>query len=192
MSRVEVLELAALGESFLLIIGIIWLSIRQQLGLLWVPPESFIWGAVLAIPFLLVGCLIYFWPPLEHPELVRLRRTFVEPLVGGLTIPDMIFIAIASGVAEEVLFRGALFFELRYWFGSTAAILLSGAVFAYAHFIGNVREFKVALGIYFVFGVFLGSLMATLNDLGALMALHATHNFVTMLFVRYSLRGQRI
>jgi membrane protease YdiL (CAAX protease family) len=98
-------------------------------------------------------------------------HTSFRDLLGPLTAREIVILAIASSIGEELLFRGALMPWLGVW--------LQGVVFALLH-VGPGRRFlpwtisALALGIAF------GLLAQWTGNLGAPIAAHFTINFLNL------------
>src|SRR5262245_4221994 len=95
-------------------------------------------------------------------------------LLGPLTGREILILALASSVGEELLFRGALLPWVGVW--------IQGVVFAVLH-IGPGRRFlpwtASALGL----GIALGLLTQWTGNLGGPIAAHFTINFVNLRFI---------
>ncbi len=100
----------------------------------------------------------------------ELARAMAEAL-GPISIPDAILLACASGLAEEMFFRGAL--QPRV--GLVAASLLFGVV----HFVPR-REFLPWTGFALVVGFGLGALYDATGNLLAPVVAHTVVNGVNL------------
>ena len=113
------------------------------------------------------------WPPL-----VRLRE-LVESVIGqlfrGAPWWGLALVAIAAGVGEELLFRGALQPLAERWLGATAGLILASIVFGALH-AASATYFILATGV----GLYLGWLAQHFNDLVAPIAVHAAYDFVAL------------
>jgi membrane protease YdiL (CAAX protease family) len=107
----------------------------------------------------------------------NLARAMAEAL-GPISTPNAILLAFASGLAEEMFFRGAMQPRL----GFVAASLLFGAV----HFVPR-REFLPWTGFALVVGFALGGVFVYTGNLIAPVIAHITVNAVNlpMLVSRY-------
>jgi len=101
----------------------------------------------------------------------RELHTSFRDLLGPLTGREIVILAIASSIGEELLFRGALL----PWFG----VWWQGLVFALLH-VGPGRRFlpwtASALGL----GIAFGGLAVWTGNLGAPIAAHFTINFLNL------------
>jgi hypothetical protein len=100
-------------------------------------------------------------------------------------------IAILSGFAEELLFRGALNTVLEQRAGVLVAALVTSALFAAVHFIGLFKRFGGMIPLYTAVGLYLWLLHYELNSLTAVMVTHGVYNFVAIVLIRYTVRRQK-
>jgi membrane protease YdiL (CAAX protease family) len=92
-------------------------------------------------------------------------------LLGPLTGREIVILAAASSIGEELLFRGALL----PWFG----VWLQAAIFAGLH-VGPGRRFLAWTASAFVLGVAFGELALETGSLGGPIAAHFTINFLNL------------
>ncbi|HZG62561.1 MAG TPA: CPBP family intramembrane glutamic endopeptidase [Rubrobacteraceae bacterium] len=114
------------------------------------------------------------------PALRNLSDELAPVLVDGSRRRDLVLVSAASGIGEEVLFRGAL----QPILGLVLASLLFGAMH-----VGRDRRYLIwtlwALGAGFLFGflyIWTGSLLAPISA-------HVIHNAATLLLWRRSRRS---
>jgi uncharacterized protein len=94
-----------------------------------------------------------------------------EPWLFALALPG---VALAVPIAEEVIFRGALFSALRNsWFGKTGAVVLSAATWALVHAFAAPWLFVF---IIFIMGLALGWLLLRFGSLTVTIVCHACWN----------------
>jgi uncharacterized protein len=99
-----------------------------------------------------------------------------EPMLFALALPG---IAVATPIAEELTFRGAIFSALRHsWFGKTGAVLLTSAGWAIIHGLGAPWLFVFVI---FLMGIVLGILLLRTGSLAVTIACHACWNLFTTL-----------
>ena len=103
----------------------------------------------------------------------RLHNSFKDVL-GPLTTRDIITLAAASSIGEEVLFRGALMPWLGLW--------VQAAVFACLH-VGPGKRFVPWTAMAFAMGVGFGLLAQVTGNLGAPIAAHFMINFLNLKFI---------
>jgi membrane protease YdiL (CAAX protease family) len=123
----------------------------------------------------------------DAPALRTLSRKLRE-LLRGLTSRQAIVLALASGVGEELLFRGVLFEELLPRVGSTWTLLVTSALFGAAH-VGRDRRLLVWTVLSFAIGLLLGLLRLLTGALLAPIALHVAVNGLNLLVESWDQRA---
>jgi membrane protease YdiL (CAAX protease family) len=98
-------------------------------------------------------------------------HTSFKDLLGTLTFREIVILALASSIGEELLFRGALL----PWFG----VWIQAAVFAALH-IGPGRRFLPWTLSALALGVAFGWLATWTGNLGGPIAAHFTINFLNL------------
>ncbi|MBA3482069.1 MAG: CPBP family intramembrane metalloprotease [Pirellulales bacterium] len=119
------------------------------------------------------------WQPLVE------LRTQVEQLVGelfrGVSWLGLAAVAIAAGVGEELLFRGALQPLAERWWGLAAGLVAVSLLFGLVHAVSPA---------YFLFativGFYLGWLSAFFDDLVAPIVVHAAYDFAALQVLRHA------
>jgi len=189
--RLVVVRLAIISEGLILAVGGAWIALADLSVPVGLNLPALAAGVGAVVPLLLLNALI-FHPrsggPWSHPVFGRFRREIIEPLCRELTPPAAGIVAITSGVAEEVLFRGALLTALIPPLGAPVAVLVSSVLFAWVHFVTGAREFLPVLLVYIGFGVVLGVIYLTAGGLAPVIVTHALYNFITILLIRRDLR----
>jgi membrane protease YdiL (CAAX protease family) len=147
------------------------------------PSSSDVWlrSLVASLPMLL---LLTFLTRSEWRPVAELRRQ-VEPLVGelfrGVSWLGLAVVAIAAGVGEEILFRGALQPMAERWWGAVAGLVLVSVLFGALH---------AASWAYFVLatlvGFYLGWLAREFDDLTTPIFVHAAYDFTALVVLRTS------
>ena len=85
--------------------------------------------------------------------------------------------ALASGVPEEIIFRGLLFRLLEKWLGSWWAIGISSIAFGAAHLGNSNATWFAAVAIALEAGIMLAAIFMITRRLWAAIGLHAAWNF---------------
>jgi membrane protease YdiL (CAAX protease family) len=85
--------------------------------------------------------------------------------------------AISSGVFEEVLFRGVLFFSAEKWFGTWVALAVSSLVFGLSHMANPQATLEGALFIAVEAGILLGAAVVLTRKLWLGIGFHAAWNY---------------
>jgi membrane protease YdiL (CAAX protease family) len=110
----------------------------------------------------------------RHFQWARDLHTSFRDLLGPLTAREIVILALASAIGEELLFRGALL----PWFG----LWLQAAVFAALH-IGPGRRFLPWTLSAFVLGLAFGALAKWTGNLGGPIAAHFAINFLNLRYI---------
>jgi membrane protease YdiL (CAAX protease family) len=104
----------------------------------------------------------------------RTLHASFRDLLGPLTGRDILIIALASSLGEELLFRGALLPWLGLW--------PQTAIFALLH-VGPGKRFAPWTVSAIVLGAVFGELAIRTGSLGAPIAAHFTINFLNLRFI---------
>lgn len=107
----------------------------------------------------------------RHFQWARDLHTSFRDLLGPLTTREILILALASSIGEELLFRGALLPWLGVW--------VQGIVFAALH-IGPGRRFLPWTASALVLGVAFGFLAQWTGNLGGPIAAHFAINFLNL------------
>lgn len=110
----------------------------------------------------------------RHWQWARDLHTSFRDLLGPLSRREIIVLAVASSVGEELLFRGALLPWFGNWFQAIA--------FAALH-IGPGRRFAPWTVSALLLGAAFGQLALITGNLGAPIAAHFTINFVNLRYI---------
>ncbi len=138
------------------------------------------WRSVVALaPMLglLAAAMRSRWAPL-----VRLRLLvgeLVREFFGAARWWELLAVAIAAGVGEELLFRGALQPLAIRWLGPLTGLIAASVVFGALH-AASTTYFVVAT----LMGLYLGWLAQTYNDLVAPMFVHAAYDWAALAMLR--------
>ncbi|HXT21249.1 MAG TPA: CPBP family intramembrane glutamic endopeptidase [Thermoanaerobaculia bacterium] len=176
----ELFRLAAWVYLVLAIAGLAWIG-WQRHGIpaaLFLPAPPRWWIDPLAGVAAAAALLLAWWAVHRLPLARRLETTLRERL-GPLTLAEAYGLALLSGIAEEVFFRGAL----QAAWGYAAATVL----FALLHS-GRGREMLLWTASALAAGVLLGALVLWRGTLFAAIVAHALVNAVQLrrLLVRSS------
>ena len=102
-----------------------------------------------------------------------LHRDF-RALLGDVSSREIVILAAASAIGEEILFRGAL----QPWLG----LLPQAALFALLH-VGPGRRFLIWTAWALVMGVAFGAMVELTGDLGGAIVAHFTINFLNLHYI---------
>lgn len=138
-------------------------------------------GAALTLMLLMLAVLMRStWQPI-----VQLRRqvtVLVEQMFRDASWPALLAVAVAAGVGEELLFRGALQPLAVRWTGPVAGVAIVSVIFGLLHAV-SWAYFIAATAI----GLLLGWLAEAYQDLTAPIFAHAVYDFVALVVL---LRGK--
>ena len=110
----------------------------------------------------------------RHLEWARRLHLDFRAILGELSGREILVLALASSVGEELLFRGALMPWLGIW--------PQALIFAVLHF-GPGRRFLPWTASAFVVGLSFGYLVQWTGDLGAPIVAHFLINFLNLRFI---------
>lgn len=120
------------------------------------------------------------WRPLA--ELRRQVTALVGEMFGGASWPALLAVAVAAGVGEELLFRGALQPLAVRWTNPVVGVAIVSVVFGLLHAV-SWTYFILATAI----GLYLGWLAEAYQDLTAPIFVHGAYDFVAlMVLVRWA------
>lgn len=184
-TRTTLLAAALLSEGLIIVVAcaILWAtatSVNLSISL----SQSAL-GVIAALPLLGLNHILWVWS-LGHPRSVfaRFSSEVILPLCARISPALAILIAILSGFAEELLFRGALNQVLEQAGGALFAAAVSSALFSYVHFIGNLKRFGGMLPLYTVVGLYLWVVVEVTGSLVAAMITHGLYNFLAIVTIR--------
>ncbi len=163
--------------------AVVWASVRGQTniwraGTLDEPP--YFWGGLSA--GVALGLVIVFLSRLavHRFEWARALHREFRALLSPLTDVEIVVLALASSLGEEMFFRGALMPVVGIW--------ISSAVFALLHIGPRLRYLPWTFGS-FVAGVLFSQLFLWSGDLTGPVVAHFTVNFLNLRHVaHYELR----
>ena len=178
-TAVELLRLALAGEALLVLLALGWARYRglplEAGSGPWVRDAAA--GLLAAAAFAGANYwLLRHAPPLRAVRAVRrVYRDILKPLFAEIGVREVVVIAIAAGVGEELLFRGALQPEI----GLVPASLVFGAL----HTGGRGT---LAFGCWVaVMGAALGWLAVATGGLLAPIVAHALYDAAALVYIRW-------
>lgn len=160
------------------LVGFFWHAVDQGVNDVWrVDPDQ---GLLLLLTTPLLGVLfgigtvkVFRWLETRMVWLPELHREF-RALLGRPSVGELVLLAAASSIGEEVLFRGAM---LDAW-----GIWISSAVFALLHVPPKRVLWPWTLSA-FVLGVCLAAMTWWTGNLGAAIAAHFVINVVNLHYI---------
>lgn len=156
---------ALLGVGF--IVRRDWSAVGERLGLGWPSGQDLIggfrWMILLVVLQSCIG-VISFW---LNPDQAQTQEEINTLLMGNIdTVGKWLILALATGISEELLFRGAM--------QPVLGLLPTALIFALAHF---QYGFSLATVTIFLIGLVLGQIRQRQNTSTAIF-IHVTYNFV--------------
>jgi membrane protease YdiL (CAAX protease family) len=185
-STQTILATAIITEGILLIVSYIVAGLFEA-HLVWgVSGETTLIGVGAALPLLFGNDLLWRWSS-KHPYSVyaRFSREVIVPLCRNVSVSVACVLALLSGFCEEIFFRGVLNQAITLRLGLVSAAILSSFLFAYIHFIGQVRRFGGMLPLYTAIGVYLWCINALTGSLWSVALTHVVYNFVAIVWIRW-------
>lgn len=183
-----VLQAAFLTESLLLIAALSWAYLRE-IALPVTPDASTLRqgflasGPLLVFNFAVFGILANQGP--RYKLYRRFREEVVRPICRNLTPLQALFIALLSGISEEIFFRGVLNQEFAQFLTPLGGAALGSLIFAYIHFIGAAKLFAPVVLFYFLFGLYFSYLTVSSGSLVPAIIAHILNNFLAVILLRY-------
>lgn len=181
----RVLTAALISEGILLILALLGQG-AFSLPIRWnASPFSLMLGVLLTIPALASNHLLWRYS-LKHADSAysRFSREVILPLCSQVTTPVAIVVAILSGICEEWFFRGTLNALCARYVGELASCIVTSALFAAIHFIGNFKRFGAMIPLYTLMGAYLWFAQHVSDSLAAAALLHGLYNFTVIMLVR--------
>ena len=144
-----------------------WPAVQQRLGLVWPSVPNLIggfrWMIILVVMQSCIGGISF----LLNPQQAQTQADINTLLMGNIdTVGEWLILALATGISEEILFRGAL--------QPVLGLLPTALIFALAHF---QYGFTLATATIFLIGLVLGQIRQRQNTSTAIF-IHVTYNFV--------------
>lgn len=188
LPRRDVLRMAIITESLLALLATVWIwAFSLELGVDF-SVDGLLHGVLAALPLLALNIFTFSRLSREDspwPIYNRFKRSVVFPICGDLTVCSALLLALASGLAEELLFRGALQTQFALWTTPVGGAIVSSALFSYVHFIGSMRQYWQLALFYLFFGLYFAALLIGTGNLLVPTVTHAFYNFVVILYLRY-------
>ncbi|GAK59271.1 abortive infection protein [Candidatus Vecturithrix granuli] len=169
--RVFLLEGGLLGVALL---WAFWQDIPLYAALI---PSMIAWiqGIFLGFLFLIFNYAVIEWGARYSKILYTLKRLIesdVSPLFRHIDVHTVVVIALMSGVAEEIFFRGVLQAQFGIW--------ITSAVFGLAHI---WKKTAIVYGMYVaLMGLVFGSIYECSGNLWVPILAHVVNNLIAILY----------
>jgi membrane protease YdiL (CAAX protease family) len=176
-SRRRIIALAIVFEASLLLVAQLvgWLLGVAPLADLHVQLEAAAIGLLATLPPLALMLALANTPWEPFRRLMRELDENLLPFFRHCSPMELALIALAAGLGEEALFRGAVQAGLGDLLTPTAGLVVASVVFGLAHFI--TRTYAVLAGLI---GLYLGALLLVFQNLLIPIVVHATYDFVAL------------
>ncbi len=141
-------------------------------------PRALSDGALAALPMVLLLLAGLRWP---YGPLARIKEIFDEtiaPLLHGRPTSDLVLLALAAGIGEELLFRGVIQGALEHQCGVPLSLFLTAVFFGALHPIS--LTYIVIAGLL---GAYLGAVWIGTGNLLTVMVAHALYDFIALLLL---------
>ncbi len=188
-SRSVILLAALITEGLLIVVSYVIAGLCDIEVQFFHSSSDLLLGCLYAVPLLGMNKMVWQWS-LTHPEGVyaRFSREVVSPLCKQVRPPLALTLATLSGFGEELFFRGVLNGLLISRGGLLCAAVVSSFLFAYVHFIGQVKRFGGLLPLYTLVGLYLWLIHLYHGSLFMVMITHGVYNFVVIVALGTRLR----
>ena len=178
-SLVSIVVLALLTEGVLYGLYAAWAYWRAELLHPTFELRHLVLGLLATIPLcLLNGGLLYF---IRRTSAESKTREFIDqiikPLADELNVVAALFVSLAAGFCEELLFRRALFSECGF--------IVSSVLFSLMHFGPAVTTFRFLAVWYTGLGAYLALVLLVTDSIWPAVVAHACYDFIALLFMRY-------
>jgi len=178
LNRKNILKVLIYQELFLIFISFIWIYFKYgfvdisniPLSNMKIDLNSFLYGILLGLLILFISSIIIF----TYDPLKKNIKTINELIISKLNFSDIIIIALLSGFAEELFFRGLLQDKI--------GIIYSNIIFALLHILN--KDFLVYSLLTFVAGSILGNIYIYTNNLFIVIIAHIFNNLLAMILTK--------
>ena len=177
--RRRIVWLAIIFEASLLLVAqpVGWLLGVSPLASMEIRLEVALLGLLATLPPLGLMLLLTEVPWEPFRRLMRELDENLLPLFRNSTPLELALIALAAGVGEEALFRGAIQAGVGHLATPVVGLAVASVLFGLAHFI--TRTYALLAGLI---GLYLGVLLLLSDNLLVPIIVHATYDFVALSF----------
>ena len=181
--RTSIVALAVVFEAGIGVLALIlgWALAIPLVDQLLITPKTVAWGMAATVPMVVVLAILASmqWSPCR--KLLARVRDVAAPLFRDCSVWQLGIVALAAGMAEELLFRGVLQMEGTRIAGAATAIVLTSLVFGAMHALTPLY----AIFAGFV-SAYLGWLMVATDSLVPPIVAHAMYDWIALMYlVRY-------
>ena len=184
----RIVRLALIGEGLLALISVPWFFGEPERACFGWGAQELLWGIFGAVPLLLASFSLSMLTErtamlrrsLFGRRLLEFQEKYVRPLCLALSPSQAFIVGIASGLGEELFFRGLLTWCFLLLLPAELGILAINVIFAAVHFIGKLRHFAPLLLLYTVAGLYFSLLTQWSGSILTAIVCHALFNFVSI------------
>lgn len=181
--RGQALAVVVLACSFegglgLLALVIARLTGRPLLAYLSWDANAAVAGLMGSLPLGLIFVVCISWPVGPLRRIATLAREVIVPLFAPCTPLDLLVVAVAAGLGEELLFRGLLQQALTNWLGTWGSLVAASVVFGLFHPFTPTYVLLAALA-----GLVLGVLWLITGNLLAPVVAHGVYDWVALVYL---------
>jgi membrane protease YdiL (CAAX protease family) len=146
------------------------------------------WGLVATGPLIAALLLIERVPLEPLRQLCEMAREIIRSMFAGASALQLVAVAIAAGIGEELLFRGLVQAYLSRliggWLGVAIALVVASVLFGICHWLNTTYAVLAMLA-----GAYFGLLLAASGSIWTPVVAHAAYDFVALV---YLVRPQRL
>lgn len=178
--RLRIVGLAVLVEGGLAVLaaGLGELLDQPAAGLAHWRPADVALGVAACLPMLAGFFAAVRWPVGPLARIKAFSDDVVWPLFAPCTVLDLLLIAAAAGLGEEMLFRGLLQGVLARHFGAAAGLAAASVVFGLVHPITPAYAVLATL-----LGAYLGAWWMATDSLLVPVVAHAVYDAVALVYL---------
>jgi membrane protease YdiL (CAAX protease family) len=158
-----------------------WLLGVSPLATLGIRVDMAAFGLLATLPPLALMLLLASAPWEPFQRLMRELDESLLPLFRNSTPLELALIALAAGLGEEALFRGAIQAGLGQLATPVVGLVVASVLFGLVHFI--TRTYALLAGLI---GLYLGILFLVCDNILVPIVVHATYDFVALSFWLHS------
>jgi membrane protease YdiL (CAAX protease family) len=135
-------------------------------------------GILATLPMLGLFILGQSWPVGPFRAINQFLEEEVKPILSVCRWPDLVLIALAAGVGEEMLFRGVFQGALARWLGPGWGWGAASVLFGLLH---PITPGYIALAT--LLGAYLGALWIYTGNLLSVMVAHGVYDFLALVYL---------
>jgi uncharacterized protein len=184
----QILIATIISEGILVGLGIVITLFMFDNFMSWnLTPTTALVGGAMSIPPLIVNFFLWSYSKTHTNSIFyRFSSEVIIPLCISMNLFTIFVVAVTSGICEEFFFRGVLNNLFTAYVPSSISCVVTSFIFAFVHFIGNLKRYAAMLPLYFLMGCYLWLIYQVSNSLGAVALTHGIYNFVVITMTKYA------